>query len=345
MNSSENLLIPDRQFKIKVCLLGGTEHYKNYFQKLISYNCLPVENKNCIGVNLSKFNYYHEFNNFEFYLWNINCNKRWAFLRTTFYHGAEAMIIFISEMKVNQIKDYLKEVKLRMPVIQIYFCIILEKYTKEQIINTYLKSNEFYSLIELNNIKINSISETSELLDHICSTYKVKIITKKDDDNFNIYFIPFNALLNKCEIKDKCNNYYEPANNNLGVNQNRRVNTLLIKNYLSKLGLKIKEDCFASDWIQIKNKDYGTFFIFLRNGKINLFPKICQICKEKACKKKIAAPYPICIEQRSKGWTNLRGLGQPELLVLSKIFAIQTNTFPSSVLKQIKNINKCIKRK
>ena len=98
MNSCELLEPIEQYLKKKICLLGGTELYKNEFQKKISSNCLPIENKENIGVNISRIEYFYQltkkYQKFEFLLWNIDCRQRRSFLRTIFYNGAEAMVIF-----------------------------------------------------------------------------------------------------------------------------------------------------------------------------------------------------------------------------------------------------------
>jgi hypothetical protein len=51
----------------------------------------------------------------------------------------------------------------------------------------------------------------------------------------------------------------------------------------------------------------------------------------------------VCIEQQTKGWSNKKEFGQPELLLLSKIFALQNSELPISVVKQINKIISCYK--
>ena len=339
MSSSKTLLTFESEFKFKICLLGGIENIKNEFQKIVSSGRLPIKNKQNIGVNISKIDFNYHSHTFGFYLWNINCSQRWTFLRTNYYNGSEAIIVLISETKINQIKQYLEEIKSRLPVIQIIFCVILEKCTKDEIIAKHLKSKKFKSLIKSNNIKINDILTPSEIFQQICSKFMIKKDTNEESDNFIINFIQSKALFNQQTLVDECNDYYEPIESFSGINLNQRINTKIITNYLSELGFKIEDD--SDDYLKIKNKKFGTFSIFLKNGKVNLLPIICQKCKHKNCSK-YNKKFFVCIEQKTKGWSN-DNLGQPELLLLSKIIALKSGILPFSVMKQITKINICLK--
>jgi len=343
LSSSKNIPSNSKlNFKVKICLLGGTELYKNEFQRAISSHTLPIEYKRNMGVNISKIDYqYNHLHNFEFNLWNIDCNQNWAFLRVVFYRGAEAMIIFISEMKVDQIRQYLNEIKMRTPIITIIFCVILEKFTKEDITEAYFKNPEFGSMLETNQFKIFELSDPSEILEQISTSFLNKRQTKELKDNFIINFIQLNSLINQIEHNDRCNDYCEPENNFLRLNEKQRINLKKLKDLLLQIGFEIKSE--YQNWIQIKNDNFGTFSIYLKNGRVYLTPKICEKCKKKHCIKFKKAPYFICIEAKSMGWSNINGIGQAELLVLSKIHAIENNLFPNSVLRQILKINTCIK--
>jgi hypothetical protein len=339
MSSSKTLTSLENQFKIKICLIGGYENYKNQFQKFVSSHKLPFDNKTSIGVNISKIDFNYNSNSFGFYLWNIDCDQRYSFLRTTYYHGAEAIIVFISESKLEQIRSYLDEIKLRLPIITIIFCIILEKSNKNDIIEKYFKKKNFDSLIKSNNIRIRKLSTPSELFELICSFYVEKRENCKENDNFMISFIPVESFIRQKDIKDECNNYYEPINT-IDINQNCRINTDLILEYLSELGFQFEDD--PLDYLKIKNENFGTFSISLKSGKVKLLPIICQKCRKKKCNK-FDKEFYVCIEQKTKGWTTDNGLSQAELLLLSKILALESGKLPLSVLKQIAKINTCIR--
>ena len=107
-------------------------------------------------------------------------------------------------------------------------------------------------------------------------------------------------------------------------------------------------DFESLNWIKIYNENFGTFSIYLKNGKVYYFPEICKNCKDKRCPKFRKAPYFICIEaEESKGWTNINGFTHVELLILTKILALKEGNernLPKSVIKQIRNINICEKK-
>ncbi|TFG30745.1 MAG: hypothetical protein EU532_00195 [Promethearchaeota archaeon] len=341
MSSSKHLPSLENELKVKVCLLGGYENYKNQFEKFVSSHHFPFNNKNNIGVNISKVDFKYNSLNYGFYLWNIDCNQRHAFLRTTYYHGSEAIIVFISETKLEQMISYLDEIKSRLPFITIAFCIILEKSTKKEILEKYLKKNQFDSIIKSNNIKISEISSPLEVFEQICAFYIEKKETCQETDNFIINFIPIKSFIRQQKYKDECQDYFEPPNCG-ETNQNCRINTDVILGYLSELGFEIDSDYM--EWLKIKNEDFGTFSISLINGKVKLFPIICQKCHKNKCRK-YNKEYYVCIEQKTKGWTSDKELGQAELLLLSKILALKTNRLPLSVLKQLAKINTCIRNK
>ncbi|MFX1593083.1 MAG: hypothetical protein ACFFCL_10345 [Promethearchaeota archaeon] len=332
--------------KKKLCILGGTEIYKDEFQKKMSSSSLSIENKRNIGVNISKIDFSLKKNEkFEFLLWNIDCRQPRAYLRTVFYNGADAIIIFISETKVNQILQYFNEIQARISSITIVFCIILEQYTQDEIINRYLKNDEFDLIIKSNNIQITEIFEDSEILNQISLTSLKRTKYKEIENYYFIDFIPLNLLFDDSDITDECNDYYEPETRT--VNIKRTINTDQLIEYILKLKLDVY---FESDnWLKVKNEELGNFSIYLKNGNVYYYPKVCEKCKEKNCLKLKKAPFFICIESgESKGWTNINGFDQLELLVLSKIYALiegNENNLPRSVLKQIRYINRCEKGK
>jgi hypothetical protein len=345
MSSLESPLQKKNFLKKKICILGGQEHYKDEFQKTMSSNSLPIENKQNIGVNISKIEFlFKDCENFEFLLWNIDCRQPRAYLRTIFYNGAEAIIIFISETKVEQILRYFNEIQSRLSSITLIFCIILEKTTKDEIFNRYFTNKEFNSILKSNAIHINEISEPSEILSQVCNI-SLKRNGHKEIENFYIInFIPLNLLFSHIDITDECNDYYEPETHD---NFKQVVNTEQLIKYILKLKLNLQFE--SINWLKIKNKNLGTFSIYLKNGNVYYFPRICEKCKDDNCFKFKKAPFFICIEAgESLGWTNINGLDQSELLILAKILALKEgneNTLPTSVLKQIKSINICEKKK
>ncbi|MFX1380451.1 MAG: hypothetical protein ACFFA4_15305 [Promethearchaeota archaeon] len=344
MSSLETPIQGKFVLKKKLCILGGTENIKDEFQKKLSSNSLPIENKRNIGVNISKVDFFFKKNEkFEFLLWNIDCRQSRAYLRTIFYNGAEAIIIFISETKVDQILQYLEEIQDRIQSITIVFCIILEKYTKEEIFNKYFKNDNFHSIIKSNSIKIHEIFEDIEILNQICSISLQRTKFKELENVYFIDFIPLALLFEDDGITDECNDYYEPEARNININI--IINTELLIRYILKLKLDVS---FESDnWIKVKNKKFGIFSIYLKNGNVYYYPKVCEKCKDHTCLKLKKSPFFICIESGEyNGWTNINGFEQPELLVLSKIYALmesnETN-LPTSILKQVKSLNICEK--
>ncbi|MFX0022401.1 MAG: hypothetical protein ACFE9S_08735 [Candidatus Hermodarchaeota archaeon] len=330
--------------KKKVCVLGGTETYKDEFQKQLSSNSLPIENKRNIGVNISKIDFFfkkHE--KFEFLLWNIDCRRPRSYLRTIFYNGAEAIIIFISETKVDQIHQYFTEIQARLSSVTIVFCIILEKYNKEEIVNKYFKNYEVNSILKSNNFQFHEIFESLEILNQICSISLKKTKYKEIENTYFIDFIPLSLLFENDNITDECNDYYEPETRSSSIAV--KINTEKLIKYILKL--KINIDFESENWIKIKNKKLGTFSIYLNNGNVYYYPRVCEKCKDHLCLKLKKSPFFICIESgESKGWTNINGFKQPELLILAKILALaegNENSLPRSVLTQIRNINICEK--
>jgi hypothetical protein len=333
--------------KKKVCILGGYENYKDEFQKRISSNCLPIENKHSIGVNISKIDFFYNFNQkFEFLLWNIDCSQNRAFLRRTFYSGADAIIFFISEEKVNQIRQYFDEIQSMSPDILLVFCVILENLSQEDIVSSYFDSEEFISLILDYKIKTCEISDQSEIFKQLSSLFLKKIKEKELESKIIVNFIQLDSLFGHSVIRDECNDYYEPETHDLKSDL-QLVNIDLLNDYIQSLDLDIEYE--SLNWIKIKNKTFGTFSIYIKNGKVYYFPEICEKCNVKKCSKFKNTPYFICIEAgKSSGWTNIKGFNPIELLILAKIIALKEGNeknLPHSVIKQIKNINQCERRK
>ncbi|MFX0081462.1 MAG: hypothetical protein ACFE94_06900 [Candidatus Hodarchaeota archaeon] len=342
MSAYETLETYQFYFKKKIVILGGLEITKNEFQKSLSSNCLPIENKQNIGVNISKLDYFFKpKQKFEYLLWNIDCGQRRAFLRTIFYSGADAIIIFISETKIDQIRQYFDELQSKIPEVPLIFCIILEKLSKEDIINSEFINKEFNSIREEHGFKITEITDANEILNQVSSFFIEKTKIKEIENRYFINLILLTSLFGQSGITDECNEYYEPETHTLKIRQ--IINTDLLIEYLQKLDLQIEFDYL--NWIKIKNKSFGTFSIYLKNGNVYYFPKICEKCKDKYCPKFKKAPYFVCIEAGdSTGWTNIKGFDQNELLILAKVLALNEGdekSLPKSVIKQIKTLNMC----
>ncbi|MHA2390800.1 MAG: hypothetical protein ACXAEX_02425 [Promethearchaeota archaeon] len=346
MHSIEIIDPIQTHIKKKICILGGQENYKDEFQKRISSNCLPIENKHNIGVNISKIDYFFTPNQkFEFLLWNIDCRQNRAFLRTIFYSGADILIIFISETKIDQIQQYYKEIQSRIPDTSLIFCIILENRSKQEIMDISYQNDEIVSILSDNDIQIYEISDPTEIFEQISTLFLEKLQNKELDKKYIIDFVQLNSLFGHSVIRDECNDYFEPDN---PISKSKLiVNTELLNAYIKKLDLDINHE--SHNWIKIRNKTLGTFSIYIKNGNTYYFPKVCEKCKDKKCLKFKKAPYFICIEAGdSNGWSNIEGFNQIELLILTKIIALKEGdekSLPKSVINQIYNINVCEKKK
>ena len=332
-------------FKKKIALLGGIENYKDKFQEVMSSKSLPIDNKQNIGVNISKIDYsYKNDFKFEYFLWNIDCRLRRAYFRKIFYCGAEAIVILISETKLDQIIQYYNEIHNQLQYVNLVFCIILENSTHEIIRNKYFKNGDLKILFESTNFQLCNITKPSTIINQISSIFIRKLKYKELENSYLIDFIQRDLLFPQSDIKDECIDYFEPQNIDLRINY--IINTEKLIKYILKMDLDITLDPF--NWIKIKNGTFGTFSIFLKNGNVYYFPKICENCKNKKCSKLKNAPFFICIEAESQSWTNIKGFDQPELLMLSKILALKDGTertLPMSVLKQIIPINECEKKR
>jgi hypothetical protein len=329
-------------YKKKVVLLGGLESLKDEFQRKVSSNFLSIEHKKNIGVSISTIDYYEsKKTQFNYFLWNIDCGISRSFIRTTFYTGAEAIIVFISEDKVPQILPYFNEIKFRMPVITLIFCIILKDQTTKKIIDTYFRRGEFETIFADNDFRFKYIKNPNKIFKQVSSSFLEKVKTNELKDNFIINFIPFEILVEDLKVNTSCNDYFEP--NRELVSSTTRLNVEKIKQYINQLGIEVDHN--HPDWVRIHSKNFGIFSVFLRNGSVYLSPKNCLNCKSKRCLKSKKIQHFICIESENDGWTNVKGLEKKELLVISKILALREATIynlPKSILKQINKIKKCI---
>lgn len=347
MSSTKRQTVPTKSYKYKVCLLGGLEKYKDEFQIRASQASLSPQNKSCIGVNISKINYqYDSITDLLVYLWNVNCKEQWASYRTSFFQGTEAIIVFISEKKIEQILDYFEEIQTRIPVITVIFCVILEDFKEGELREILFGEETFRTLINSNNIRIESISSFAQIYEQITSNYLIKKNHHTLQDDYHIDFIKLEDLIPGCSIHDNCFDYNTPKFEGLVLNKNRRINTEILIDYLRELNFNIEID--LPDWVRIHDNVHGIFSIFLRNGRVYLIPKICQECRlriRKKCIKFQKSPHFICIEAKEPGWSNIKGFDTPELLLLSKIFALKTGKLPKEVMDQIFKINSCVREK
>lgn len=331
----------DSYFKKKIILLGGLETLKDEFQKRNSITTLSPKNKNTIGVNISRVDIHSGKNHFEYFLWNVYCGREKAFLRTIFYQGAEAVIVLISEDKVEQIPQYFKEITARLPVITILFLIILKDKSIDEIKEAYLSTPTFNKLIFDNKFNLHKIFSSAHIFGQIGSLFLKKLNTHELEDNYLIDFIEFNNLFDSNHIDDTCNEYFEAQSN--GSHYERRIDAQIVKSVISHLDLDLEiED---SDWVHVPNKTFGgEFSIFLRNGNVYFIPEKCVFCKKLSCYRKNRLNNYICIEAETKGWSNVKGMNQKELLVLSKILALikgKPKILPKTIVNQIQKYLSC----
>ena len=206
--------------KKKIALLGGFEKYKDYFQEFISSNCLEIDNKQNIGVNISRIDklYKNELK-IEYLLWNIDCGQRRACLRNIFYNGSEAVIIFISETKLDQIPQYFNEIQTQIQNVNVIFCVILENSKKYILLNNYFKNEELNSLIEKFKFQINSVDKSTSIIHQMSSIFLKKMKHREVENVYIIDFIQRSSLFPKSYITDECNDYFEPQSNDSKVKQ------------------------------------------------------------------------------------------------------------------------------
>jgi len=342
VSSSKRRTSSKKYYKKKVLLLGGLEQIKDRFQEEVSDSSLSLNNKQTIGVNISKIPYNSQF---DYYLWNISCGLERSFIRPMYYTGAEAVIVFISEDNIQQIIPYYREITTRLPIVTVIFCILLNTKTPEEIKDAYFTTKEFRKLFEEQDFKFNRISKGKYLFSQISSFFSENLNENTFKDHFAINFIPLTNLLKSQEnIQYICEEYIEPEQASSSLK--RRLNTVALRRYLNRLNIPFKVE--DSDWIILDNNIFGQFSIFLRNGDVYHTPQRCLDCNHHSCQRKNRVNNFICIEANGKGWSNIEGFCQKELLVLSKILILQganENNLPKTILKQINRLKTCIKEK
>lgn len=342
VSSSKRRTSSKKYYKKKVLLLGGLEQIKDRFQEEVSDTSLSLNNKHTIGVNISKITYNTQF---DYYLWNISCGLERSFIRPMYYTGAEAVIVFISEENAQQIVPYYREITSRLPIVTVIFCILLNNKTQEEINDAYFTTKEFKLLFEEQDFEFNRISKGEHIFSQISSFFSKNLNENTFEDHFAINFIHLTNLLNSQEnIQYLCEEYIEPEQTSSSLK--RRLNTVALRRYLNRLNIPFKVE--DSDWIILNNNKFGEFSIFLRNGDAYYTPQRCLDCNDPSCQRKNRVNNFVCIEANGKGWSNIEGFCQKELLVLSKILILQgsnENDLPQSILKQINRLKACIKEK
>ncbi|MBD3195482.1 MAG: hypothetical protein GF317_10530 [Candidatus Lokiarchaeota archaeon] len=331
-------------FKKKVSLLGCNEPIKNEFQDIVSSCSLPLENKSNIGVNISRVHFdYNSNNRFDYFLWNIDCSQSRSFLRTTFYNGAEAIIVFISEDNLEHILRYFEEIRNRIPIVFIQFCIILNNKSKSELLDNELNGSQFQEFIQSNEVEFNELQNATDTFSQISNFFIEKVRQDKFESKFNISFIARKKIIGENEIDDRCSEYFPPS---MSLVNSKIIQYERIKNLVKNLGINV--DQANPDWIVIENENFGRFSVYLRNGSVYYTPYECENCSNTNCPNYHKKKHYICIEAESTGWSNVRGIREEELLILSKIIALKDATeksLPKSILEQIHHIQDCAKLK
>jgi hypothetical protein len=225
------------------------------------------------------------------------------------------------------------------------FCIIVNNKNVAEIKDTYFKAEEFTNLVMEKDFNVSRISDPEEIFSQISACLSKNLEEGKFNDNFVIDFIPLKEIVKSGNnIQYSCGEYIEP--DDTASSPNRRLNTPILRSYLEKLPIQFEEE--TADWITVKNGDFGKFSIFLRNGDVYFTPAHCLDCKKDSCRRKNRINNFICIEANGEGWSNIRGVCQKELLVLSKILFLKDadeNSLPKPILRQIRRLEICLKDK
>jgi len=239
---------------------------------------------------------------------------------------------------------YLQEIQFHLPVIHIIFCIILDKYDKENIIKTYFSNSELKEY----SFEFNSIKTPSEILTQISNRFIHKRENQVRSDALVVDFMKISDLFTQTEFsclseKDKseislCNDYSETRKNPDNINPSYRANTKILTRYIQSLG---DYEILDEEWVVIPHEEYGDFLIWLKSGDVYIIPKICRKCTIKKCKFKKIKKRHLCIEASSKGWSNRVDIKQKEQLILSKIYAIIYSKLPKDVIEKLIKFNKC----
>jgi len=320
---------PLGEYKLKMSLLGPEEGFKTSFRNRISTGSLSNHNKGIIGVTLSGMKIElaqltpHPAANIYVSLWDLDCSARFSMFRIQYYRGSETFLVLLDENTLDQAELYCTEILQYNPSISIGLVVLYEGENFTDASNTFRESTfkrfeKFY------------IKQPQETIDWALEKFYQKIKNNLRQDNFAIFFLPKNVLLGLTPPIPKYQDYTCPVEHLDDLNPQRRLNFDQIEKLVTKLGFPVR-----GEFTTITNK-YGAFKVSLREGNTQFTPKMCLFCRQKCHQQEY-----ICIVASSKGFSSNPEIAQAELLVVSKILALQDGDLPDHVLNQIIRLNKC----
>jgi GTPase SAR1 family protein len=320
---------PLGEYKLKMSLLGPEEGFKSSFRNRISTGSLSNHNKGIIGVTLSGLKIEPArlppppAANISVSVWDIDCSARFAIFRVQYYRGSETIIVLLDENTMDQAELYCTEILQYNPSISIALVVLYEGENFTDASNTFHESK--FKRFERIYIK-----QPQEMIDWALEKFYQKLKKNLRQDNFAIFFLPKNVLLGLTPSIPKYQDYTCPVEQFDDLNPQRRLNFDHLEKLVTKLGFPVRGEITT-----ITNK-HGEFRVSLREGNTQFTPRKCLFCRQKCHQQE-----SICIVASSKGFSSNPEIAQAELLVVSKILALQDGDLPDHVLKQIIRLNKC----
>ncbi|OLS13604.1 MAG: hypothetical protein RBG13Loki_2780 [Promethearchaeota archaeon CR_4] len=317
------------EYKLKMAILGPEENFKTAFRNRIATGSLSNHNKSIIGVTLSGIKIEtskstpYAATNIYVSLWDLDCSSRFSMFRVQYYRGSETILVLLDENTLNQAELYYNEILHYNPSISIGLIVLYEGEGFDDTSNIFREST--FQRFEKIYIK-----QPQETIDWALQKFHQKIKNNVREDSFAIFFLPKSALLGKNPLVAEYHDYACPIDHFDDLNPQRRLNFSHLERLITKLGFPIR-----GDLVIITNK-YGEFNVSLREGNTQFTPKKCLSCKQKCLQQEY-----ICIVASSRGFSSNPGITQAELLVLSKILALQDEALPDHVLKQVLRLEKC----
>lgn len=238
-------------------------------------------------------------------------------MRPLYFKGASGAVLVIRNMQ--EAKAYLEEIQnCCHKIIPILFVYINDEPIPAQL-------DEFLSKLNLE--PITSGFQGIEWL----ATAMLSSRRSSEINRAAIYHVGNEELHNVLETLRQSQLHIE-RNRLETIRKQRSLQIELLKDCLTEMGLKIEHDT-----IQVLKSD-ALFTVNILEGNVSVFPLKCDQCQkyQTTCKRE----WHLCIIKESDGWSNDL-MDSDSLLILSKIYALMSDTLPSHVINQINNIIRC----
>ncbi|GAB4320962.1 MAG: hypothetical protein Kow0069_25110 [Promethearchaeota archaeon] len=317
-------------FKFKVSLLGSVERAKRAFQEAVSDKAALCSNKAVIGVSHSGLTTTVESLNarVQVSLWDVSCESNFCVLRSGFCQGSKGFVVVLDELTMDQVPLYFSEIEDQFVDFAAAFVVLVEYASPAEVFKELGPLNEVASVA----------SGPKEVIEWLVAELVTRLPSKGRPNSGLVscaaFVIPRESLLKDPLLNEERSEYVPPAVDSRDFNPTGKVNREALVRVLQE-AVGLPRQAFKNGRVFLDH-GLGSFEVQLHDGGVFFTPRSCVECGE-SCQRR----RHVCLVATCRGYSNVDDVGQRELVIASKVYALLENRLPLDVAKELKRFGKC----